>query len=522
MVACWLLPAAAYCVLRFDPWLAPGLFSSGMALLVALLYGLAWICLPLALLIVGSIFLPMAVPGRRRAAGWITAWITAIMAGIALGVTTASGIGAEYDPAHTPWYQLAEAAGFVAIAAVMIAALIGATRSGRRAVGLENTPLRALAPRAARTLWRTPGRRIIALCGALAVAASVAAIALAPGAAPVVALAVGANTVDAIAYSPDGTNLAVADDLGDITVRDVAGGRRAVRFTDPVGGPVNVVAFSPRGGVLAVGLGSDIGMGDGQVDLWNAATGRPVASLRDPVGGASVHAVAFSPDGKVIAAGDDAGVITLWDAATGRRLALWWDHADGVGKLDKYAQANGVDSLVFSGDGGTFASASYDGTVDVWSTATQKLAATTHVHGVSDASSDETSSSISVSFTPDGRTLAIADADSGAYLWNVVVGNPVRAVTWKGCGGGYWGVGVAFSPDGRSVAIAGSSADADRACVWNVASGALVATMTDPVRYNVSAVALSPEGKSVAFGDDDGGPDTDVIIPPSAYVHQLG
>jgi WD40 repeat protein len=61
------------------------------------------------------------------------------------------------------------------------------------------------------------------------------------------------------------------------------------------------VAFSPNGKLLAAGYG------DGTARLWNLATGHPVATLHITSAQRSVDAVAFSPDGKLLVTGAEAG-----------------------------------------------------------------------------------------------------------------------------------------------------------------------------------------------------------------------
>ncbi len=71
------------------------------------------------------------------------------------------------------------------------------------------------------------------------------------------------------------------------------------------------VAFSPDGKIVAAGDSN------GRAYLWNVATGKPVSTLSDSVS-KGVNSVAFSPDGKVVAAGDCNGRAYLWNVATGK------------------------------------------------------------------------------------------------------------------------------------------------------------------------------------------------------------
>jgi WD40 repeat protein len=108
------------------------------------------------------------------------------------------------------------------------------------------------------------------------------------------------------------------------------GGRELIRLSDPatgrpVGRPashypgwkVRNPALSPDGRCFATGSHPD-GRVAGEVRLWDASTGR----LRFPPMPHTnyVSALAFQPDGKVLAAGDYNGLVRLWDTSTGREI----------------------------------------------------------------------------------------------------------------------------------------------------------------------------------------------------------
>jgi len=116
-----------------------------------------------------------------------------------------------------------------------------------------------------------------------------------------------ADSVDAVAFSPDGRTIATGSDDGTARLWDAATGQ-AIGSPFQHASTVQAVAFSPDGKTLLTGCE------DKTARLWNAATLQPIGS---PIRHADVvRSVAFSPDGKAILTGCGDKTARLWDAAT--------------------------------------------------------------------------------------------------------------------------------------------------------------------------------------------------------------
>jgi hypothetical protein len=112
------------------------------------------------------------------------------------------------------------------------------------------------------------------------------------------------------------------------------------------GESINDIAYSPDGELLAVASGSGIW-------LYDTVTHQEVTRL--VFHNNSVYSISFSPDGKTLASGDSGGIVSLWDVATG---TLLWSGSEHHGKRA---------SVSFRPDGKTLASAGSDGKILLWS-----------------------------------------------------------------------------------------------------------------------------------------------------------
>jgi WD40 repeat protein len=244
-------------------------------------------------------------------------------------------------------------------------------------------------------------------------------------------------------------------------------------------GVIDALAYSPDGRLLASG---DSG---GAVKLWDPRTRKEIAELNRLPGNAL--SLAFAPDGKTLATGNLGGLnrsnVRLWDVATRKEKATF--------QGPEYAAS----AVAFSPDGKLLAaggSAGYTGQVlpayevIVWDVAKRRPRALTgHKGGIT-----------GLAFSPDGKLLAVSSLGM-LKLWDVASGKEVK--TLAAVGGGP----TVFSLDGRRLFV-GSG---DSVAVVEVLTRKLAARL----KYGtgVRALALSRDGKFLAaggYGQVDGGP----------------
>lgn len=281
-----------------------------------------------------------------------------------------------------------------------------------------------------------------------------------------------------LVWSPSGQTLAsgsLGGEGGDeFALWQTATGEEEWRVKLPRGESLCSLAFSPDGKLLAAG-------GGGKIFLHDADTGRRRRTLVGH-GGACVVCCAFSPDGKTLATGGGMhdNTIHLWNLPSGERQAILSGHQTEVL------------SVTFTRDGGTLFSAAgqKDATVRVWDVTQAELKQTL----------GEFAGSWAQAFSLGGKSFAEARGGD-VFLWELPGGRLIQALKNRGDGStpaNRLVQTVAYSPDGKRIATAAGNS----LSIWDLATGRR--ERVGETGTSVNSITFDPSGDRVASGDSDG------------------
>jgi WD40 repeat protein len=279
------------------------------------------------------------------------------------------------------------------------------------------------------------------------------------------------SPVTALGFAPSGKLLAVGG-YKEVRLLDASTAKPLATLTGHAG-QVRAVAFSPDGKWLAAAGG--LAARSGEIKIWDAETHdllRTMTGHKD-----AIYSLAVSPDGKLIASSSYDKLIKLWDAPTGNELHTLKDHIDAVF------------AVTFSPDGKRLASAAQDRTVKVWDVATGQRLFTL---------SEALDAVTTVAFSPSGGQLAAAGADKLIRIYNLA--EKSGSLTQSMIAHEDAILGVAYTPDGKTLI----STSADRTIrIWDASTLTAVRALANQPDW-VEALSISPDGKWLAAGRYDG------------------
>ncbi len=287
----------------------------------------------------------------------------------------------------------------------------------------------------------------------------------------------GKTSIHSLAVSPDGNTIAIGLFLmGLIRLYDVATGSELGQLA--AGSTVAALAFHPDGQVIAAAYGQtvalyDLGAAYGQrAKIGGAATGRIMRLRHD----GDVTSIEFSPDGQLLASASVDTTVKLWNAETGEDLLVLAGYSGSV---------NGIS---FSPDGRSLASCSEDGAVRLWELPSGEEYVML---------ADRGASASAVAFNQDGSLLASGFVDGTVKVWNVSTGMKLASYT------GHCDeiLSVNFSPDGQTLASASKDATI---LLWDIAEADTQPPVVSRVAFPKLIAIDEAQHGLVKFEDSDG------------------
>ncbi|MFD4291718.1 NACHT and WD repeat domain-containing protein [Rhodococcus sp. NPDC058505] len=261
----------------------------------------------------------------------------------------------------------------------------------------------------------------------------------------------------------------------------------SVHLPRPFGG-AHMVALSPDGTLMATAPTTG-----GQVQVWDVADPARPRPLGEPITIRTrfTWELAFSPDNRTLATGDDDTSVQLWNLTDPAHPIPWGDRLDGPSNL--------VRTAAFSPDGSTLVAADADGGVFAWRVDDPARPVPQHVDDGGGGAGIN-----AVSFAPDGSAMATGSDDQTVVMWDRAEDGSltVRQPALRGHSGTVYS--VSFGSDGRHVV---SGSDDGTVRLWDVADRDHMREVGGPIATDGSGrwqVAFLPGSDTVVAADGDG------------------
>jgi WD40 repeat protein/serine/threonine protein kinase len=290
--------------------------------------------------------------------------------------------------------------------------------------------------------------------------------------------------VDNVRISPDSSTLASISHDNTLRIWDITpeGSREVLTLGKHVG-QIRDLSYHPLLERLATASL------DGKIRIWNVRTGELLHILDSH--GRMVYSVAFSPDGKYIVSGGADFIIRVWEVDSGRLIMELTGHEDVEGINHNYQVGGafpGVLAVAYSPDGSLIASTGEDSTLRLWDAHTGELLHVLPVHPSKNGGS-------TLAFSPDGTRIATGTDTHGpegegagqsslmvreTSSWKILFDINDLLIVIRG---------ISFSPDGKLMAVSG---DDGYLRVFDAFSGAELYSLTHA--STVLNTAFSPDG----------------------------
>jgi WD40 repeat protein len=270
---------------------------------------------------------------------------------------------------------------------------------------------------------------------------------------------------------------------------------------------IQAVAFSPDGRIIATGDS------DGDIRFWQISDSKQILTLKGHAGW--IRSIDFGLNGQMLASGSEDRTVRLWNIVDGKCHKILDEHTDRV------------ESVSFSPDGQLLASGSHDKTIRLWNihsgechrilpnydsrvlaikfSPDSQLLATSHdktirLWNIHDGTcfktfEGHTSSVLCINFNSSGRILASGSRDGSIKLWDVYDGTCLKTLSEHTMAV----FSVVFSPDSKILA---SGSEDKTIRLWNIESSQCFKTLTGHTSI-VTSIDFSPNGKMIVSGSED-------------------